>query len=723
LTAPFRFYPALAILLISSASQAEPDWSFCSVPVVSRQQAINPISSVTTIEADQLFSESADYIQFSGDVSLLRGSQQLSADLLQLDKAAGTISASGGLSFSDSLLSLNASRITLNDSNSSGEFEQAEFMLYETHLRGAAGSIIQLDSANQELFDVSYTTCDPGQNTWSMNASRLRLDHQDGRGTAHHAVFRLYDIPLFYFPWMQFPIDNRRMSGVLAPTISLSNTDGSVFALPVYWNQAVNYDMTITPISYSNRGLQLNTENRYLFQQHEGQLQLSWLDDDISGETRWYRDWQHQASLGLGIQSSIQLKRASDTEFLEDFDRLEGIEQIDYLKSAVKFTATPAGWSASMLFEEYQIINLERSATAAPYKRLPSISLDRTFASDTSLWQLDWSNNWSRFERESSITGDRLHIAPVISYPMEDSWYYIKPALQLDYTHYALDNNSNDENAIDRSLPLLSMDSGLIFERVASQNRNWLQTLEPRLYLLYVPYEDQTGIPRFDSGLVSENYSSLFVNNRFSGADRVGDSQQLSLGITTRLLDKSNLEFFSASVGQAYYAKERRVSINTQSDSREKSSLMTVINYRPEPSWTLQLSSVYDQLEKESTQTDIAIRRHTQTQAFNLEYHFRKDQLEQSTLSFVYPVTHNWTAFAKRQHSIKHDKPVENLIGLAYESCCWGFKVLYEESADLDFLEVDRSINFQLTFKGLSDAGKDINSILENGILGYQAPF
>jgi len=702
------------------------------VPVVSRQQVIEPATSVTSIAADQLFSENADYIQFSGDVRLLRGSQQLSADLLQLDKTAGTISASGELNFSDSLLSLNASRITLNDSNSSGEFEQAEFMLYENHLRGSAGKIIQLDSYNQELLDVSYTTCDPGQNTWSLNASRLRLDHQDGRGTAHHAVFRLYDIPLFYFPWMQFPIDNRRMSGVLAPTISLSNIDGTVLALPVYWNQAENYDMTITPINYSKRGFQLNTENRYLFQQHEGQLQLSWLDDDISGETRWYRDWRHQASLGFGIQSSIELKRASDAEFLEDFDKLEGIELVDYLKSAVKFSATPAGWSATMLFEEYQITNLERPADAAPYKRLPSISLDRTFESDDSLWQLDWSNNWTRFERDDSIignririsiTGDRLHVAPVISYPMEDSWYFVNPALQLDYTRYELDNNINDQNSIDRSLPLLSIDSGLIFERVASQDRNWLQTLEPRLYLLYVPYEDQTDIPRFDTTLVAENYSSLFVNNRFSGADRVGDSRQLSLGITTRLLDKSNLEFFSASVGQAYYAEERRVSLNTQADSREKSSLMTVINYRPEPSWTIQLSSVYDQLEKESAQTDIALRHHTATQAFNLEYHFRKDQLEQSTLSFVYPVRHNWTAFAKRQHSIKHDKPVQNLIGLAYESCCWGFKVLYEESADLDFLEVDRSINVQLTFKGLSNAGKDINSILEDGILGYQAPF
>ncbi len=693
------------------------------MPVVSRQQVIDPASVVTLINADQLFSENADFLQFSGDVSLVRGNQQLSADLLQLDKTAGTMSASGNLSFSDSLLSLNAAQITLNDSSSSGEFEQTEFMLFENHLRGSAGRILQQDSYHQELFDVSYTTCDPGQDIWSLNASRLRLDHQDGRGTAYHAVFRLYDIPVFYFPWMQFPIDNRRMSGLLAPTISLSNIDGTVLALPFYWNQAENYDMTITPINYSSRGLQLNTENRYLFQQHSGQLQLSWLDDDISGETRWYQDWQHQADLGLGIQSSILLKRTSDSEFLEDFDKLEGIEQVDYLKSALKFTATPAGWSATMLFEEYQTINLDRPATAAPYKRLPSINLERSFQSDTSLWHLDWANEWVSFERESSITGDRLHIAPIISFPVEDSWYFFKPALQLDYTHYSLDNNTNDENTIDRSLPLLSMDSGLIFERVASQHRNWLQTLEPRLYLLYVPYEDQSAIPKFDSALLAENYSSLFVNNRFSGADRVGDTQQLSLGITTRLLDKSNLEFFSASVGQAYYAEERRVSTGTKTDSREKSSLMTVINYRPEPSWTIQLASVYDQLEKESTQTDIALRRHTPTSAFNLEYHFRKDQLEQSTLSFVYPVTHNWTAFAKRQYSIKHEKPVQNLAGLAYESCCWGFKVLYEESADSDFLEVDRSINVQLTFKGLSNAGKDINSILENGILGYQAPF
>jgi len=509
------------------------------------------------------------------------------------------------------------------------------------------------------------------------------------------------------------------MSGVLAPTFSQSEVDGTQLNLPVYWNQAENYDMTFTPVFYSNRGLQLNTENRYLFTKQSGQLDLSWLDDDINNQQRWFRKWQHEAETG-GLHSSLLIQKVSDSNFLQDFDHLENIKDEDFLKSAISFSANLYHWSSEILFEQHQTVN---QAKSPPYKRLPRITLDRVFTSADTTLTVNWKNEWVRFDKEDSITGDRLHISPIISYPVEDTFYYITPALQLDYTHYSLNSNIDEINSIERSLPLLNLDSGLIFERVASSKNSWTQTLEPRLYFLYVPFEEQTNIPGFDSSLLAENYDSLFVNNRFSGSDRVGDTKQVSLGITTRLLDDSSQQFFSASIGQAFYAEERKVSLTNTIDDREKSSLMTVIKYTPEPTWDIQLASVYDQLEKESNQSDISIRHNTAEQVFNIEYHFRQDQLEQSTLSFVYPVTHNWTVYAKQQMSILHDKPVQNLFGLAYQSCCWGFKALYEESSDKEFEETDRAVYFQLTFKGLSSAGRDINSLLKDGILGFQPEF
>ncbi len=715
------------ILLITAlplAAKATTDWSQCSTPVLIAQQPVNYDQAATEIEADQVFSTDENLLEFSGQVQLRRQTQSIQADTLYFYKNPQRVEARGNLSFTDDLYSLQAERLEFHNNLNQGLFSQVSFTLYESHLRGTAGRIQQLQNGLSELQDVTYTTCDPGQNSWSLSASKLEFDQQQGIGTAHHAVLRVIDVPVFYFPWFRFPITDQRMSGVLTPTFSHSNLDGTVVAVPIYWNQAANYDMTFTPVAYSQRGLQLNTENRYLFGSHLGQLHLSWLDDDDFEDERWYRQWRHEAGSDDGIRTSILLQKVSDSEFLDDFDHQETISDVDFLQSTVSFSTTLNNWDARLQFEEYQTINEQKSIASRPYKRLPQLTLEREFSAQQGLFKTDWNNEWVSFDRAQSITGERLHIAPRMTLDLHSDAYFLRPSLQLDFTEYRLDNNLDDNNAISRSIPLLSLDSGLIFERLAGTSGGWIHTLEPRLYLLHVPYQEQSDIPDFDSALLSESYDNLFINNRFSGGDRIGDSQQASVGLTTRILNaESGGEIFSASIGQAYYDKPRKVSLNNSVDEREKSSLIGNLTYKPKPEWDIQLTSVYDQLEKESAQTDFSLRRQHQRQAFNLEYHMRRDKLEQSTLSFVYPMSTYWTVFAKRQHSILRDKPVQNLFGLAYESCCWAFQVLYEESSDKNFEETDRTVFFELTLKGLSSAGKDIDSLLEEGIVGYRPKF
>jgi len=677
----------------------------------------------TEVQADQLYNENNNFLRFTGNVQLTRGEQQLNADQVELDRISNLLTATGNLSFSDKLFRLNADSIGLDNTNNTGVFDLADFQLYENHLRGSAKKIIQLDADHRELYDVSYTTCDPQDNTWSIDAGKLKLNYLEGKGIASNAILRVKDIPVFYLPKFHFPIDNRRMSGLLTPTFVLSSSSGTQVALPYYWNQAENFDMTVTPIWYSDRGAQLNTENRYLFKNNSGQLNLSGLSDNLTNDDRWYTRWAHEIDLTDNFHTSILIQRVSDTEFLEDFDHLDTIDTVDFLQSSVVVNGLVANWSTQLLFEQYQIVNDEKTLASSPYKRLPRLSIDRVFSPNESPLTFDWMNEWVRFDKEIGVIGDRLHISPLISYPMEASYYFLNPAIQLDYTHYSLDNNIGEQHRLQRSIPLLSLDSGLFFERTANTSRNWIQTLEPRLYFLYVPYEDQSSFPDFDTSLLTENYNNLFINNRFSGVDRVGDTRQISLGITTRLFDDKNQQFFSASIGQAYYADDRKVNLNSIIDTRRKSSLMSALTFKPRADWDIQLASVYDQLEKESIQTDISVRQHTNRQVFNVEYHMRSGELEQTTFSFVYPVSANWSVFAKRQHSLIHKVPVQDLFGLAYESCCWGFKALYEESSDNNFDEVDRAFYFKLTFKGLSDTGQNIDALLEESIVGYQPVF
>ena len=733
LPAQIRFI-LFALLTAIPTTGSAADWSLCATPSITRN-LINS-SKLTRIEADRLSSNNNRIYQFEGDVELFANDQTLRADSVRMDREARLFFANGHLQFSNSLFNLNAERVELDDSRQRARFEQADFQLYENHLRGSAAKILQLDADQSELYDVSYSTCDPGQNSWSLTAGKLYLDQQDGRGTAYNAVLRIKDVPIFYLPWIQFPIDNRRMSGVLIPTISHSNLGGYQLNLPLYWNIADNTDMTILPVFFSQRGVQLNTENRYLLGSvdapQSGQVDLSWLEDDVTDSERWFTRWTHHASLGATASASILLQKMSDGRFANDFSYLgnnldakldSSTRDVDFLRSAIRLDGELGGWTSNLLFEQYQTLNEDKAISSQPYKRLPSLDISRSFNFVDSPFNIDWKNQWTKFEREQSITGQRLHIAPTLAYPIEQGGYYFKPELQLDFTQYQIQEIDNSEHNEQRAIPILSIDSGLIFERVASSEKQWFQTLEPRLYLLYAPYQDQSALPDFDTSLQSENYSSLFINNRFSGGDRIGDSKQISFGLTTRLLNQDNRELFSASIGQAFYAESRRVSLYSSIDQRDKSSLMTLISAQPHPQWTIQLASVYDQQISAVIQNDISIRHRDGGRVFNAEYHLRKDKLEQSTISLVYPVSSRWNVFAKRQYSQRHDLPVQNLFGLAYESCCWGFKLLYEDSTDKDFENRDQIIWFQLSLKGLSSAGKDINSLLENAILGYQPLF
>jgi LPS-assembly protein len=708
-----------SLSLVLNSVQAE-DWSLCAVPVISPDPASDNSSFVSEITADELTSQSKDFLIFSGQVEYKRNTESINADRLELYRDPQRLQASGNILYSDDLLKLTTDTMSFNDELKQGLFENSDFQLFENHMRGSAEHVEQTDELHSQFTNVNFTTCDPGDNHWSLSASELKLNKDTRQGTASNAVLKVGPMPVFYFPWMMFPIGDQRMSGILSPTISDSKRDGTTISLPTYWNQAENYDMTITPVSYSKRSLQINTENRYLFQNNQGLLNLSYLDDDLTGEERWYKQWLHEIRGPLDIRTSIVYQKVSDEAYLKDFEQLESITYADFLKSSISFSKTIADWETKLLFEEYQTIDLTQSIASRPYRRVPRLTIERKKNQEVFSLNVNWQNELVRFDKEDSITGDRVHIKPTISYPMEGDYYFLKPSLQLDFTEYRLDNNTNYINSIQRSIPLLSIDSGLIFERDAGIDD--LQTLEPRLYLLYVPYEEQADIPKFDTSLIAENYNSLFVNNRFSGADRIGDSEQISFGLTTRLLDKENgKEWFSASIAQAFYAKDREVSTGSTVDERRKSSLMTKLNYKPTEEWNLQWQSALDQELQEYPLYDFTLRRRAGQQVFNLEYHYRRNSLEQSTVSMVYPVSSQWTSYVKYQYSYLKEMPVQNLFGLQYDSCCWRFNLLYEDLSDDALTETDHSVYFQFTFKGLSNTGKDIGTILEDGILGYQS--
>ena len=721
---PASFFLLLA-LLPTHPLQASNDWSLCRVPLYTPPSAPAETTgtAATVIEANRLFSLDGRILEFRGEVKLDQPPRRIEAEHLRIDRSDQRIEAEGPLIYSDGDLRLEAEQLQLWRDPDRGRLEQVRFTLAENHLRGNARQVLLRSDQVSRFDSVRYSTCDPGSEAWSLSASRLDIDQESGRGTALNSVLRLGGLPVLYLPWMQFPIDDRRLSGLLVPTLESSERNGDLLRLPLYWNLAPNYDMTLTPFASSRRGTGLDTETRYLFASHSGQLDLSSIDDEETGRHRWLERWSNESELPGGIHARLLYQKVSDGDYLDDFEPPATGQNRDWLKSELQFSATPQGWEASLLYDRYQALNLDKPVSERPYERWPQLELNRLFLDREGRWTLDWKSQWTQFRHDSNLEGERLWITPALRYRLESAAGYLQPALRLDLAEYRLDQDFNGEREPDRSLAIASLDSGLVFERLAGDTRAWRQTLEPRLYLLYAPYRDQTGLPDFDSSKLPENLDNLFVDNRFSGGDRVGDAQQISLSLSSRLYDADNREVLSLTLAQAHWLEPRRVSLDGQTDNRDRSPLMARLRYAPSAAWTLELSSAYDQDAGEPEQGDIALRHDRDGRVLNLEYHLRRDKLEQSTISLVYPLSGQWQLFAKRQYSVRRQKPVENLGGIAWQSCCWGFKLLYREAADRDITRIDRSVLFQLTLKGLGSAGKSIDSIAESAILGYHPAF
>ena len=659
---------------------------------------------------------------FSGQVELTRPAQVLLADELTMNNVTEQVKASGNVTFESDTSQLRTEFMTMNQKDQSAYFTTSSFTLSEQHVRGTANEVIQFSSSLSRYKKIQYTTCDPGNSNWHLTADQLDINQESGLGTAQHATVYIQDLPVLYLPYLQFPIDDRRMSGILAPTIGSSTDSGDIISIDVYWNIAPNLDATITPIWYGKRGLQINTENRYLFKHHTGQLYLSLIDDQKKNDNRSFQKWLHQANLGSNITADIALRHVSDDTFFDDFKSLDDIDDnVTHLEQQILLSHSTKLWTSNLLLQTYQT----PGTTKQPYSQLPKLTVNSRFKKFDNGVQFNTINEWVRFDHESNIVGDRTHLLPYLSWNQSDSWYFFKPKLEYAFSDYQLDNNNLGDNSIQREIPIFSLDTGLLFDREMNTESNWTQTLEPRLYFLRTPYENQSHIPVFNSALLSNSYNNFFKSNRFSGSDRIGDANQISLGIGTRFLDNdSGAELLYSRIGQIFYANDRRVQISgNKPQTLPNSNIITETTVNPNRNLSINTKLVYEQTTKEISEKTLSVHYLKDGFAANLEYFFDDTALEQAAISMVYPINPRWTMVAKYSESILFNKPDENLLGVNYESCCWGIKMLASQTSNDSFTETDNAVFIELTLKGLGQSSQVLDSQLANAIVGYNPNF
>ncbi len=708
------------------------DWNQCG-PLNDPATTAQVHNDETKIEADAAdVSRENKQAVFSGNVVVTKGDLLLEADRITYNNRDETIDANGNVYYQSPGLLVSGSSAQMDMAENKGSLKNIEYRLPKRHARGSA-TLAEIVGSEQSRFEnISYTTCRPGSDDWILEAGELELDRATGVGVAQNTVFKFKGIPFFYLPYASFPIDDRRKTGFLTPSIGHSDETGTDISIPYYINIAPDMDATITPRIMSKRGLMVAGEFRYLTENYESTTQLELLPNDKerkSGENsaRGAFSYYGHGYLAPRLVLDANINYASDNDYLEDLGDSLAISSSRYLERRGDLRYYGDNWNILGRAQYYQTIDETIARVDRPYARLPQIKFKYEQPDQLGGATLHLDAEYVYFDKDIDPAdgepsgGHRFDINPAISVPMRNSWGYITPKLGVRHTSYNLkDQAAGMPDSPDRTTSTFSLDSGLFFDRVGA---NTTSTLEPRMFYLYTPKENQDDLPDFDTGNYDFSFYNMFRENRFSGADRVGDANQLTLALTSRTFSNdTGEESFRFSVGEIFYFEDREVQLPGVSTIDDGSSaLVGQVAMRLSQNWSTQADLEWDHNRgsNQTTQSAIHLRYDNDKTLFNVGYRYARDIFEQSDISFRFPITSQLNAVGRWDYSLRHDRTMEAFAGLEYSNCCYAVRAVgrhYVNDIDND---ANTAYYLQLELKGLTNLGNKVGDFLEDNLLGY----
>ncbi|MEO1246170.1 MAG: LPS assembly protein LptD [Pseudomonadota bacterium] len=663
--------------------------------------------------------------ELRGGVVLRQGPRLAGADSANIDPLTRSLYLSGKVRYEGPSTQILSDTAEFSYDDGRVRFTGAEFALADGGSRGSADVLEVNQDGRLELDSVTYTTCPPGSEDWLLLARSIELDTESGIGTARGIRMRFKGIPILYAPAISFPLSDARKSGILTPEIGSSGNRGNEILVPYYWNIAPNYDATITPRLLTSRGLQMQTEARYLTPRNEGSAYAEYLpDDDITRSNRYLGRFKHRTELSRRWLNRLDFVQVSDSQYFEDLGGSLSTTSLTHLNRALRvdYFGEHLGFSAQI--QDFQTIDDAITPEDEPYRRLPQLVLEGRWPMARRGPELAFDSELVNFDRSTGVTGWRVNLAPEISWPIRQPGWFVNPSVRYDYTRYELaDQDPATDSSPDRSLPIASLDMGFTLERDIRRG-SWVQTLEPRLLYVHVPFRDQSDLPVFDTITPDLNLVQLFRDNRFLGVDRIGDTDQISFGVTSRILAlDSGREIMNATIGQTRYLSTRNVTLSdTLADTDESSDYIAEIRFLLLKNLNFDLAHQWGTGSSGTARSQARLQyKPSSNKVLNFAYRFRRDSLEQGDVSWSWPLSRRWNFVGRYNFSFRDDEVLEQFFGLEYESCCWGLRVVSRRFISRRDGTRDSSFGLQLVLKGMASVGTAADRLLERGILGYSA--
>lgn len=768
---------SLAIFSVCYSSEALADLkSQCLMGVPHFQGELvktEQLSLPITIEADKAVINQSTDATYLGNVSIQQGNRHIQTEQVRLEQSAHNRRAylKGGFDYQDNFVQLKGNDGEVNLLNKDGKFSQADYHFVDRQGRGTAEEAVFGDDI-RVLKNASFTSCLDSDNAWSIDAKEMRQYVKEEYAEMWHARFKVMGVPIFYTPYVQLPIGDRRRSGLLMPNLASSSRDGLIYSQPIYWNIAPNMDATFTPTYYSRRGWQLSPEVRYLTQLGQGLVAGEYLQHDRltswseQNKSRHLFYWRHNVSFLSDWRFSVDYTRVSDKRYFSDFDSGYGNKTDGYATQSFKLGYYQPHYNIALSGKKFQTFdNIE----IGPYRVFPQIDFNYFKNNIYQNGDFKFYAQLARFENDSETmpTATRVHLEPSFNLPLVNRYGSLNFETKLYATHYwqqqGKGNNAEPiKSQVNRVLPQLKLEFKTLLEADKQFIKGFSQILEPRIQYLYRPYKDQSNIGSkqnssflglgYDSALLQQDYFSLFRDRRYSGLDRIASANQVTLGATTRFFkDKAGEERFNLSIGQIYYLSPSRIDDKSLNSTADRSSSWALeSNWKFHPKWNWRASYQYDTRLHESSLANMSLQFNPKENSLiQLNYRYAsKNYIDQNLQAgsnrynqdikqiggvVAWELTDHIAVMAGHYQDLALKKPVETQVGVNYNTCCWGISVFAgrqliatplgkPDGPNNVYYENRFGINFELRGLG-TNYNSGITRLLKRGIIPYTDSF
>jgi LPS-assembly protein len=727
-------YSHIPTVMAQVTPEAE-DSSLCTVePIVFNSSKLMPGNQIK-VQANRAEIIENKVALFTGNVDIVSNAAYIHAAKAQINENGKQVIAEGNVSYQDAQLKVASDSASLDSDSQSFNMLNTKYQLTGFVGRGAADAINVSAEKGLSLQKVSFTTCPLDQEDWKIVASEISIERGSFLGESRHTRFYVGDVPVLYLPYFAFPISTVRQTGLLFPNISSSSSTGIDYEQPFYWNMAPNYDMTISPRIMTSRGVQLKTEFRYLTEAGSGQLNLEYMPSDSKlsdSSDRYFYRYIHKSELNPDWTLNANINGMSDDNYIVDLGSDFYSSSDTHLYRTLGVNYYSENLDFSVYLRDFEIIG-DSSDT---YRAMPEAKLNYEYDIAPLLkFNLDSELAYFDTATDSDPTAWRWHLAPTLSLPYQRHWGEVTAELSVLNTYYRQSNGEDIglEDEVNRTLGQARLYSALYFEQQDSWfDDNSTVTFEPKMQYLFTSYEDQSTIGLYDSTALLTDFNGLFRGQEFTGLDRISDNNQITLGVTSRIIDSKNREQLVVSLGQIFYLEDSKLTSSTQTTDR--SALAGELDWRLNKNLFVhsgvQITTDTDKVERSSLTFEYRKNADSLIQLTHRYVRNLSDEtIQQVGISASWPIAKNWQWVGRTYRDLELDRSIENYFGIQYESCCWALQVVAQRqltnrysSGSQSTDDFDSSVALQFIFKGMSNKSSS-KAMLEDGMFGYREPY